>query len=102
MGGGAGTSAMAPARGGVQSFWGARNGVPRGGDATAKIKTTGTVDVVAASDRYSHAVADGTAGGGIAVTVMIPDAEANGKTLAYAGDGTNVDAGALNITADGK
>src|SRR6266851_1078387 len=56
----------------------------------------------AASDMYSHAVADGTAGGGIAVTVMIPDAEANGKTLAYAGDGTNVDAGALNITADGK
>src|SRR6266849_4521046 len=102
IGGGAGTSAVATVTGTVQSFLGAPNGVTRGGDSTAKIKNTGTIDVQAASDMYSHAVADGTAGGGIAVTVMIPDAEANGKTLAYAGDGTNVDAGALNITADGK
>src|SRR5260370_1266504 len=102
MGGGAGTSAMATVRGTVQSFWGGPSGVHGGGNRAAKMKPKGTVDVVAASDMYSHAVADGTGGGGIAVTVMIPDAEANGKTLAYAGGGTNVDAGALNITADGK
>ena len=63
------------------------------------VTLTGDVDVAASSTMTANATANGGAGGAISVAVMLPSATVSGVTRAYVGEGTNLDAGTLDVTA---
>ena len=65
------------------------------------VNLTGDVDVAASSTMTANATANGGAGGAISVAVMLPSATVSGVTRAYVGEGTNLDAGTLDVTAAG-
>ncbi len=98
---GAGANGDAQITGEVDAFLGAPTGVAGVDPGTNTINVAGTIHVEAASDMNATAIANGAGASGVSVTVMLPTAEASGKTLAYAGDGTDVSAGVLEIKADG-
>ena len=93
--------AEAVVEGTVEAFVGAAAGRTAGGDPDAVIAVDTTVTVTAASDIDADAELDADTAGAVAVSVLIPTAWALGTTRAYAGDGAQVHATGVTITADG-
>ncbi len=62
---------------------------------------SGTVTITATSDDDATATINGVSGGAIDLGVTLPTAETFGETRAYAGQGANITAGTVNITAFG-
>ena len=88
--------------GAVEAFLGAPSGRTGADTSAADTTVAGAVNVEAWSDMSSTAVANGGgAAAGVSVSVMVPTAEISGATRAYAGAGTDIRSGSLNIHADG-
>jgi hypothetical protein len=99
---GAGANAEASVTGTVEAFVGAPVGRTPGGTAGTKIQVSGQVKIEALSDVKATAKADGFgAAGALAVTAMVPHANAGGTTRAFIGQGANVDASSVDIDARG-
>ena len=62
----------------------------------------GTVAITSTSDNDATASINGVTGAAIALGITLPTAEAFGETRAYAGQGANITAGTVNITAFGS
>jgi hypothetical protein len=67
----------------------------------AKLDIGGSVQVTSMSSFTADAVIDGGSGGSMTVTVLRLAADAGGVTRAYAGDGLDLEASRLDISADG-
>ena len=86
----------------VEAFLGAASGRTRGGVVGAEIVLDNEAEFTAASDMDATATLESTSvAAGLAINILIPRAFTNGATRAYAGDGTNLDADALRVKADG-
>ena len=104
---GAGTSLQPTATtdGIIEAFIGAPDDKAAGGSTGAVVKVTGAADslnVTARGDIDARARTDSISVGGLVnIGDYQPTAEAGGKTRAYAGNGTDLRATDLNLTANG-
>ena len=60
---------------------------------------SGAVTVVADATMTATATANSASGGGFSLTVMLPTAQVNGVTRAFVRDGSDIDAGSLDVHA---
>src|SRR4029077_9827470 len=100
VGGGSGVTPHAETTGTIEAFLGAPAGIAGVHPSTTQTHVSGTLTVRARGDVHAEATAEGTGLGGVAAAIQNATSDANATTRAYVGDGGDVSAGALNITAD--
>ena len=101
LAGGVGADATADVSGIVDAHIGPAAGEIPSGVAT-RVNTHGAaITITARSSMTAIAQADGAGvSGGVTVAVMLPNADVMGITRAYVGEGVEIDAGSLTITAN--
>lgn len=97
--GGAGAKATATVSGLVEAFVGTTRSETPGAAVATRANVSGAAVIRANSNLSANATAEGGSGGGFTVSVMLPTAKATGTTRAYVGEGTQIDAGTLSVTA---
>ena len=55
--------------------------------------------VTAISSDFAHSTAEGAAGGVVSIAILLPNADIQGGSTAYIGDGAQINAGSLTVTA---
>ncbi len=100
VGGGGSVTPTAETTGSVEAFLGAPTGVTGVNTVATKVDVSGSLDVMAYSDMHATASSDSTTVGGVEASIQNATATAGGATRAYAGDGADVQAGALGLTAN--
>src|SRR5437899_4635826 len=100
VGGGGSIQPDAKTTGSVEAFLGAPGGTAGVNTDATKVVVSGSLGVTAYSDMHATSHSDATAVGGVEASIQDAHATAGGATRAYAGDGADIDAGTLGLTAN--